>query len=642
MATTDLGKVKGSSVYSFPIDSLGMLYIFGEVSVGGSTYTDVVQYAYCFKVPNELVDKLLDGDSVIAYLPESTRAALAAIDAELLDMFYGGLSINTDPPMRTPVVPFYFDNPLEQMIQWDDTTSPYPGSSVVYYGSIANGDYVLYILKVDVSHDDTGVTSETLSLPGQLGGDLGKSFVLLDITGQTIRAPASSSTMNINVVNGSFYDNVLSVTIEDTYAMLVSDDININGTIIPLLSDVNGSSEQPEARFSSGKLRYNTAFYNALMAGEFPTIKPVPFISDEDFTAVQDILPNEQVAVVSKSDNLATGSTVYGTCHLECVYDYNTGLSWTGSLTTSRAVSVTTLVIANDIDNFDALWPLEGSGHTYIADVMSGNTQYGRIRLVKSSGTYRLDYVGSRSLTTGTSYDIIAIPYTTKAYPIYPLDTSAPTIKQLFSMVLPDWDFATFVNSDSTSGVASKTSVSAPPHTFVTAEQFKSNAVTHWERYDILDLAFTASQDVTVSNNSSFLITDGHTVQLFIEADIVFNSTETANAYPILTLINVDGTSTFSEQIGGGTQYKDAVLNMAVTDKSLYTATGYIAQRNKSTNNLEDNYMPGASVKYAGYDMQGTTVYAVALFINALGVPDDGFLTTKKYNFHLSATYPIN
>lgn len=459
MATTDLGKVKGSSVYSFPIDTLGMLNTYDEVTIGGSTSTTLTGYLYCFKVPDDLVEKLLDGDSIIAYLPESTRSAFAATDSSLLDVFYGGLTFNTDPPMRSTIVPYYFDAPLEQMTQWDDTTAPYPGSNPIFYGEIVNGDYVLYSMKIDITYDETsGEPSETITFPLQLGGDPGKSFVLLDLTGQSITAPSSStSTKSINVVNNSIYDNALSITIQDTYAMLVSDDININGTIIPLLSDANGASEQPEAKFTGSSLQYNTAFYNALMAGEFPTI-----------------------------------------------------------------------------------------------------------------GTH----VSQR--------------------------------------------------------------------TFVTAEQLRSNAVAHWETYDILDLAFTTSQDVTVSNNNSFLITDGHTVQLFIEADIVFNSAETANAYPILTLINLDGTSTFSEQAGGGTQYKDAVVNMAVTDKSLYTATGYIAQRNKSTDALENNYMPGASVKYAGYDMQGTKVHAVALFINALGVPDDGFLTTKKYNFHLSATYPIN
>lgn len=629
MATTDLGKVKGSSVYSFPIDSLGVLYTYDE------SQTQQTGYGYCFKVPSELVSKLIEGDSIIAYLPESARAALAALDMAYLNLFYGGMSVPTDPPLRSTVVPYYFDNPLEQIKQWDPVN---PVESKVLYGEISEGDYILYYIYTDIS-------GEHFTFAPSLGGDPGKSFVLLDITGQLIIAPASSSTMSINVVNKSFYDDVLSITTEDTYAMLVSDDMDINGTIIPLYSTVSASTEEPEAEFTSGKLRYNAAFYNALKAGEFPTIKPVPFISDSDFDAARDTTEADPTYPIDSSAPTIKqlfGMTLSDEDFKTFVGSDNAKYS-AGEYQIERASGFN---YSDTIDTSDLVFTVDTDGNVFISGSMTatgtlygtrGNSSYlGTLPVPVQPGTVYSTSM-RRKGNVGSSTDLtLQIGYgASDRQSVWLFRTSGSNM----SLSSPNTITPTVATSTAsyTSGVASEIGATAPPHTFVTAEQFKSNAVTHWEKYDILDTAFTTViSDANLSTNSSFLRTDGHTVQLFIDVRISYADTSNFFGNAFLALATIGGVSTFQVAEGSSQQYKDMIMSVLDQEIELYTVTGYVEKIDEYTDEAEEIYTPRAYVSLA-YSV-GTPV--LSLVVDALDNFSNGF-QGDWFHFKLSASYLI-
>lgn len=628
MATTDLGKVKGSSVYSLPIDTLGILYTYDDAQ------TQQTGYGYCFKVPTKLVNKLLDGDSIIAYLPESTRSALATT---YLDIFYGGITVPSDPPLRSTVVPYYFNNPLEQIKQWDPVK---PAESQVLYGEISTGDYVLYSMYVTLPESSTSYT-----FAPQLGGDPGKSFVLLDITGQLIIAPASSSTMSINVVNKSFYDDVLSITTEDTYAMLVSDDMDINGTIIPLYSTVSASTEEPEAEFTSGKLRYNAAFYNALKAGEFPTIKPVPFISDNDFKAARDATDadptypldasaptiNQLFSMAVPDKDFATfigkGSAKYSEGDYQI--ERSSGFNYSDTIDTSKLV-----------------FTVDADGNVFISGSMSatgtlygtrGNASYLGILPIPVRPGIVYSTAMRRKSNIGTSTDLtLQIGYgASDRQSVWLFRTSGSNMTLSSTNTITP---TTATDTPSyTSGVASDISAHVPQKTFVTAEQLRNNAVTHWEKYDILDSAFTTSlQGVNLSTNSSFLRTDGHIVQLFIDIRVSYTDTNALFGNPFLTLATVGGAPTFQAAEGGSQQYKDMILSALDQNIDLYTVTGYAEEIDPYTENVETVYTPRAYVAL----VYSADIPVLVLVIEALDIYSSGF-QDKWFRFKLSASYLI-
>lgn len=629
MATTDLGKVKGSSVYSFPIDSLGVLYTYDE------SQTQQTGYGYCFKVPSELVDKLIEGDSIIAYLPESTRSALATT---YLDIFYGGITVPSDPPLRSTVVPYYFDNPLEQIKQWDPVK---PVESQVLYGEISTGDYVLYSMYVTLPESSTSYT-----FAPQLGGNPGKSFVLLDITGQFIIAPASSSTMSINVVNKSFYDDVLSITTEDTYAMLVSDDMDINGTIIPLYSTVSASTEEPKAEFTSGKLRYNAAFYNALKAGEFPTIKPVPFISDSDFdaargtTGVDSAHPIDSSApTIKQLFGMALSDEDFATFVGSDSAKYSAG-----EYQIERASGFN---YSDTIDTSDLVFTVDTDGNVFISGSMTatgtiygtrGNSSYlGTLPVPVCPGTvYSTSMRRKGNVGTSTDLTLQIGNGSSDLQSVWLFRTSGSNM----SLSSPNTITPTVATSTAsyTSGVASEIgAMTAPPHTFVTAEQFKSNAVTHWEKYDILDTAFTTViSDANLSTNSSFLRTDGHTVQLFIDVRISYADTSNFFGNAFLALATIGGVSTFQVAEGSSQQYKDMVMSVLDQEIELYTVTGYVEKIDPYTEDVEEIYTPRAYVSLA----YSVDTPVLALVVDALDIYSSGFLNTW-FHFKLSASYLI-
>lgn len=629
MATTDLGKVKGSSVYSFPIDSLGVLYTYDE------SQTQQTGYGYCFKVPSELVDKLIEGDSIIAYLPESTRSALATT---YLDIFYGGITVPSDPPLRSTVVPYYFDNPLEQIKQWDPVK---PVESQVLYGEISEGDYVLYSMYVTLPESSTSYT-----FAPQLGGNPGKSFVLLDITGQLIIAPASSSTMSINVVNKSFYDDVLSITTEDTYAMLVSDDMDINGTIIPLYSTVSASTEEPEAEFTSGKLRYNAAFYNALKAGEFPTIKPVPFISDSDFDAARNAAEADSTYPIDTS--APTIKQLFGMAlsdeDFATFVGSDTAKYSAGDYQIERSSGFN---YSDTIDTSDLVFTVDTDGNVFISGSMTatgtiygtrGNSSYlGTLPVPVRPGTVYSTSM-RRQGNVGASTDLtLQIGYgSSDRQSVWLFRTSGSNM----SLSSPNTITPTVATSTAsyTSGVASEIgAMTAPPHTFVTAEQFKSNAVTHWEKYDILDTAFTTViSDANLSTNSSFLRTDGHTVQLFIDVRISYADTSNFFGNAFLALATIGGVSTFQVAEGSSQQYKDMVMSVLDQEIELYTVTGYVEKIDPYTEDVEEIYTPRAYVSLA----YSVDTPVLALVVDALDIYSSGFLNTW-FHFKLSASYLI-